>query len=173
MAISSGVSFAALTSQDRLTGSTIQTATVNLLLSLDGNNYSSSQVGFTFAGIVPGGQATPANGYGVYIKNSGATSLALKLSVDDTIANPDNVDLTKVHVILTPMSGGSVQNFSLSTLIASNATGGVAILSPTQLLSGNTIIYKMQVSMDSDAVNSPSAIISNLDFIFGGTAINP
>lgn len=173
VAISSGISFAALTSQDRLTGSTIQTATVNLLLSLDGTNYASSQAGFSFTGIVPGGQATPTDGYGIYVKNSGITSLALKLSVSDTIANSDNVDLTKVHVILTPISGGLVQNFSLSTLITSNATGGIAILSPTQLFAGNTVIYKMQVSMDSDAVNGPSATISNLDFIFVGTAVNP
>lgn len=173
VAISGGISFAALTSQDRLTGSTIQTATANLLLGVDGVNYATSQPGFSFSGIVPGGLAVPTSGYDVYVKNTGAISLALKLSVvGNTITNPDNVDLSKVHVILAPLSGGSVQNFPLSMLIASNATGGVAILSPTQLTSGSVAVYKMQVSMEIDAVNGPSATISNLDFIFGGTVVN-
>lgn len=172
VAISGGISFAALTSQDRLTGSTIQTATANLLLGVDGVNYASNQPGFSFAGIVPGGLAVPNSGYDVYVKNFGAISLALKLSVSDTITNPDNVDLSKVHVILAPLSGGTVQNFPLSMLISSNATGGVAILSPTLLPTGGMVVYKMQVSMETDAINGPSATISNLDFIFGGTVVN-
>lgn len=78
VAASGGISFAALSSQDKLTGNTIQTATANLQLSVDGINYASTQVGFSFTDIVPGGLPVPINGYNVYVKNSGATALALK-----------------------------------------------------------------------------------------------
>src|SRR5438309_2343932 len=97
----SGVTFAALQSQqDKLTGNTIETATANLQLSTDGSNYATSQAGFDFSNIVPGGQAVPQSGYNVYLKNSGGTPLALKLAVSSTPSNPSNVDLNKVNVIL-------------------------------------------------------------------------
>jgi len=172
IAVSGGVSFAGLTSQDKLTGSTIQTTTANLQLSIDGINFASSQAGFSFAEVVPGGQPVPAGGYDLYLRNTGATPLALKMSVSSSPANPDNVDLTKVHVILEPFSGGSVQNFALQSLISGYTTGGQAIMSPTQLLPGVTAVYRLRISMDNDAVNGSSASISNLDFNFGGSAVS-
>lgn len=173
MAISSGISFAALTSQDKLTGSTIQTATANLLLSLDGTNYANTQTGFSFSGIVPGGQAVPANGYDFYVKNSGTTPLALKISVSNNVNNPDNVDLTKVHVILAHIGGSSVQNFTLQSLIDSYDTGGQDVISPTQLPSGGVmVVYRLSVSMDADAISGGSATISNIDFNFNGVVVN-
>lgn len=86
--------------------------------------------------------------------------------------NPSSVDLTRVHIILEPISGGAGQNFTLQSLITSYASGGLAILTPTQLTAGSTTIYRMRVSMDSDAVNGSSAIISNLEFNFNGVAVS-
>jgi len=170
MIVVSGVTFAALQSQQvKLTGNSIQTATANLLLSSDGVNFGASQIGFAFGAIVPGGQASPADGYPVFLKNAGGTPLALKLALSSTPTNLDNVDLTKVHVILTPVSGGSVQNFTLQTLIGS---GGQIILSPGQLLPGLSAQYKLQVAMDSDAMNGPSATINNVDFSFSGSTLS-
>src|SRR5438270_14076832 len=92
-----GVTFAALQSQQiKLTGNTIQTATANLQVSLDGVNYASSQAGFNFTNLVPGGQPVPQSGYNLFLKNSGGTPLALKFAVSSTPSNPDNVDLGKV-----------------------------------------------------------------------------
>ncbi|HXE10222.1 MAG TPA: hypothetical protein VN554_02240, partial [Verrucomicrobiae bacterium] len=77
-----GVTFAALQSQqDTLAGNTVETATANLQLSTDGTTYGSSRSGFDFNNLVPGGQAVPAAGYSVYLKNNGGTPLALKMAV--------------------------------------------------------------------------------------------
>ena len=166
-----GVSFAALISQQaKLAGNTIQTATANLQISGDGSNFSNTQPGFVFSNLVPGAQASPANGYPVYLKNAGGTPLALQIAVSSLPTNPDSVDLSKVHVILTPNSGGSVQNFTLQALIGSYPAGGQAILSPSLLMPGATAQYKLQIMMDVDAVNGPSASINNVDFSFGGVA---
>ena len=82
LVIVSGVTFAILQSQQiKLTGNTIQTATANLVLSPDGVNYSSSQTGFTFSNLVPGGSAMPTCGYTFYLKNTGGTPLALKFAL--------------------------------------------------------------------------------------------
>lgn len=169
MVVVSGITYAALQSgQVKLTGNSVQTATANLLVSNDGVNFAASQTGFAFSSIVPGGQASPNDGYQVFLKNAGGTPLALKLAVSSTPTNLDNVDMTKVHIILSPVNGGSPQNFTLQQLIAGNASGGIAILSPAQLLPGQITSYKLQVSMESDAMTGPSAAINNVDFSFSG-----
>lgn len=168
-----GVTFAALQSQQNLlTGNTIETATANLLLSVDGGNYSSAHAGFDFFNLVPGGQAVPQSGYNLYLKNNGGTPLALKLAVSSALSNPDGVDLSKVNIILTPVSGGSPQTFSLQSLIAANATGGTAITAPSELFVGNTTHFTLQVSMTSDAITGSSASLGNIDFAFSGLALS-
>ena len=173
MIVVSGVTFATLQSQQvKLTGNTIQTATANLQISPDGIIYSGSQQGFAFSNLVPGGQAMPLSGYSLYLKNAGGTPLALKLALSSVPTNTDNVDLTKVHVILTPADGGSVQNFTLQSLVDASSTGGQSILVPGELMPSASEQYKLQISMESDAVNGPSATIGNLDFSFSGVALS-
>jgi hypothetical protein len=168
-----GVTFAALQSQQaKLTGNTIQTAVANLQISSDGVTYSNSQTGFAFANLIPGGPATPATGYTFFLKNAGGTPLALKLAASSAPGNPNGVDLTKVHVILTPASGGQPESFTLQSLLDNAATGGDALTSPAALFSGNSQQFSIQVVMDSDAVAGSSAIINNLDLSFTGTAVN-
>ena len=82
------------------------------------------------------------------------------------------MDFTKVHVILTPQNGGSVQDFTLQSLIGSASTGGQVVLSPSALMQTVTTGYNIKISMEADAVSGPSATINNLDFSFSGTAIN-
>ena len=91
--------------------------------------------------------------------------------VYSTPINPQNVDLSKVHVILTPVGGGSVQNFTLQALITSTSAGGLGILSPASLIAGATQQYKIQISMEADAVTAPVASITDIDFGFTGTAV--
>lgn len=173
VAVSGSVSYAALVSQQaKLTGNTVKTATANLQVSNDGVNYSDSLAGYSFTGLIPGGQALPVNGYVVCVKNTGDSALALKFAISSTPLNPDNVDLTKVHVIVTPTSGGSPQNYVMQSLITPVSSGGLAILTPTALLVGESATYHIQISMDIDALSGPSASISNLDFSFSGTAIS-
>ncbi len=173
VAVSGSVSYAALLSQQaKLTGNTVQTATANLQVSNDGVNYSDSLAGYSFVGLIPGGQALPVDGNVVCIKNTGDSALALKLAISSTPLNPDNVDLTKVHVIVTPTSGGSPQNFTMQSLITPDPSGGMALLTPISLLPGESTTYRIQVSMDIDALSGASASISNLDFSFSGTAVS-
>lgn len=171
--IVSGVTFAALQSQqDKLIGNTIETATANLQLSTDGTNYSDSHAGFDFNNIVPGGQAVPTAGYPFYLKNAGGTPLSLKMAVSSTPANPNIVDLGKVNIVLTPVATGtSAQTFTLQSLIASSASGGLAITSGN-LASGASQQFKLQVSMAADAVSGPTASLGNIDFSFSGTAVS-
>ncbi len=174
LSIVGGVTFGTLQSQAALLkGNTIQTAIASLQLSGDGTNYSSQLEGYNFGNLVPGGQAQPTNGYPIYLKNVGTTPLAIKLSVASGFSNPNNVDLSKVHVILSP-SAGTPQNMTLADLIAANTTGGIAITAggASRVLPSQGTFFTAQVSLESDAVNGPSASIGNLDFTFGAVATN-
>lgn len=169
-----GVAYAALQSQTvTLTGNSIQTASAGLQISSNGTTYATSQAGFNFADIIPGGSAVPATGNLVYVRNVGSTALSLRMLISGTPSNLDNVDLNKVHVIVTPISGGSVQNFTLAALIGSASSGGLNILSASNILPGSTFNLRLQVQMDTDAISGPLATINNLDFAFGGVAVAP
>lgn len=172
--IVSGVTFAALQSQQAvLAGNTIETASADLRVSNDGNTYSNSLSGFDFANLVPGGAAVPTAGYNFYLKNFGGTPLLLKLSVASTIANPDDVDLSKVNVILTSIgSGAQPQSFSLADLVAASSTGGVSLNSPSPLMAGTQQKFAVQVSMAADAFSGSSASLGNIDLTFNGLATN-
>ena len=169
--LSGGAAFAVLQSQQNtLTGNTISTATANLGLSTDGTNYTTSQAGFEFANLVPGGPAVPTTGYPFYLKNNGATPLAIKMYVSSTPSNPGNVDLSKVNVILTTVgSGTSPQSFPLESLISAATSGGISI-SSTALNPTYTQQYKLQVSIAADANIQSGASLGNIDFAFRGTA---
>jgi len=170
--LASGVAYAALQSQQvKLTGNTIQTASANLMISSDGTAYSSSQPGFSFTGIVPGGAAVPTGGQKVYLKNTGNAAVALKFFVNSTPTNPDLVDLTKVNVIITPTTGGAAQTITLQSLITSQATGGATLNTPASLAAGATTSYNITVSMATDAITGSSATIGSIDFVFTGLAI--
>lgn len=173
MVLVSGATFAVLQSQRvTLQGNTIQTATANMLLSTDGTNYSTSKTGFSFANLVPGGAAEPQTGYSVYLKNGGGVALAVKLAVTGAPANPDGLDLNKVHIVVTSVATSNSQRIPLQTLINAANTGGFRITSPVSLAaSGDIAHYKLQVVIDADALNGSSAALSNLDLAFSGEAI--
>lgn len=168
-----GITFAALQSQPAITkGNTIQTAVASLQVSSNGSTYSSSMDGFNFNNLIPGGQPAPSGGYAMYVRNAGTTPLALRLSVSSLVANPDNVDLSKVHVLLTPLNSSTTQNFILQDLIAAQTSGGAAVTSASRIISTQSMGFSMQVSLDADAITGPSASLSNIDFSFGAVAVN-
>lgn len=169
MVVVSGVTFAALQSQqDTLTGNTIETATANLQLSKDGINYGDTQTGFDFNNLIPGGPAVPTAGYGFYLKNSGDTPLAVKFAINSIPDNPNNVDLSKVNLLVTTVgSGGAAQSFTLQSLIDASPSGGLP-LNGAALPFGQLQQYKLQVSMTTDAIIGSSASLGNLDLVFSG-----
>ncbi len=169
--IAGGVSFAALQSQPvKLTGNTIETATASLALSTDDINFSSSHVGFDFNSLIPGATSS-AQSYKLYLRNNGGAPLALKFSVTSVPLNPNNINLSQVHVILTPDSSHQPESFTLQDLISANSSGGVAITDPTQLNYGNTAGFSIEVLMDGEAFSGSSASLSNIDFAFSGLAL--
>jgi hypothetical protein len=168
----SGVTFAALQSQQvKLTGNTIETATANLQISTDGTNFSTMQTGFDFNSIVPGGGLGPSNS-AIFLKNAGGTPLSLKLAVSSTPDNPNNIDLNRVTVVLTPVnSSNGPSSFNLQSLVNANDSGGVVIPSPSVLLPGQKLQWNMQIAMTADAVNGAGASLSNIDFAFSGVLL--
>jgi len=169
LAIVSGVTFAALQSQEAtLTGNTIESATADIRISVDNNTYSSSHTGFDFSSVVPGGAAVPTTGYPFFLKNYGTTNSLIKMAVSSVPTNTSNVDLSKVSVIITRVGGGATQTFSLASLISTYASGGTAL---TEVLPPATFYqYKIQVSMAVDAFTGTGAALGNIDFVFTGTA---
>lgn len=167
-----GVAYAALQTQEiKLTNNTITTATAGLQLSINGTTYSTSTPGYGFGSIVPGGLPSPTDGSSLYLRNSGQTALALKIYMPAAPTNQYDVDLSKVHIIMTPVGGGSIQNFTMQALVAAAATGGMPMTSASNMLAGVTQQYKIQISMDADAFNGPSAVLLNIDFAFVGTTV--
>lgn len=167
-----GVTFAALQSQTKITSSNITTTNANMQISQNGTTFTSSVDGYNFGEIVPGGAYMPASGYAVYLKNGGGSGLAPTLAVSSTPTNPSNVDLTKVNIIMTSAASGEVQIFSLQSLIDAHATGGLALTSLSVLFPGQTYQFKMQASMAKDAFVGSSASIGAIDFTLTGTAVN-
>lgn len=168
-----GVTFAVLQSQAAtLRGNAIMTATVGLQVSRDDTTYADTVDGYVFGALIPGGQATPYNGYPVYLKNTGSARLDPRLSVPGPVSNPGNIDLSKVRVIIAPAMGGTEQTITLAELIASNATGGVPITGFSKINSGSRIALIIKVVLDSDAYSGSGAVIDNFNFNFSGVAVN-
>ena len=166
-----GVAFALLQSHADLTGNSVQTDSAGLLISKDTNIYSTTTSGYSFTGIVPGFQASQAKP--LFLENTGSAPLALKLSAANPPTNSDDMDLSKVKVVLTPRDAttnapGAAQSFPLQSLI--DNPGGMPIDSPVALAPSDHQRYDIQVSMDADAVNGSSAALSNLDLTFSGVA---
>lgn len=175
MSMVGGVTYAALQSQQLLLKSnSITTPVANLSMSIDNTNFGTTLNGFPFTGLIPGGSAVPSSGWPVYLRNDGTTPLAISISADPTLVNPNNVDLKKVHLILQPAGGGVPQNFLLSDLITANATNGLPLTSQSlaRLVNNSTTSFTLQIMMDSDAFSGGSAIITGLILVFNATAVS-
>jgi hypothetical protein len=166
----SGVTYAALQSQSKLTGSSIQTATANLLVGKDTTTLSNTSSGYAFNNLIPGGTLTPSGGHPVYLKNAGGTPLSLKFAVSSLPTNLNGVDLTKVMIHLNSTASGQSQSFPLQTLVDGYAAGGSTITLVPVLFSDQTHPFTMQVSMAKDAFDGQTASIGAIDFVITGTA---
>ena len=170
MMLVSGVTYAALQSQQAvLSGNTISSATADLKISTDNITSTNAHTGFDFSAVIPGGPAVPAAGYSFYLKNSGSTADQIKVAVSTTPTNLSGIDLSKVSITITRVPGGATQTFTLASLISAYADGGLAL--SENLNAASFSQYKLQASMLSDAFSGSSAALSNIDFVFLGTAI--
>lgn len=174
MLLLGGVAFALLQSQANLTGNSISTGSAHLLISQNDTNYGPSTSGYAFAGIIPGSQASQTEHF--LLKNTGSAPLSLKMNLNSAPTNPDGVDLSKVHIILTPYSTvtympGTPQDFTLQSLLDAGPAG-IAVDYPDPLPSSTKEEFNIQMSMDDDAVNgTSSASLSSVDLGFIGDAV--
>ncbi len=163
------VTYASLQSQQAtLTGNSIQSATADLRIGTSASTFSASRAGFTFADVVPGGPAMPADGHAFYLKNNGSAALALKVAVNSAVTNTASVDLTKVHVQLTRTDNGTVQSLTLQSLIDGQTAGGTAITDP--IAPSAVVQYKLRAQMDSDAFTGTGASVGAIDLVFSGVS---
>lgn len=170
--LTSGVTYAILQSQQNiLIGNSISTASANLQISTDNLFFTNSKIGFDFSNIVPGGEAMPITGHSFYLKNAGSTPLAIRIKVNNTPINPENIDLNKVNILVTAVgSGAPPQSFSLQSLIDSANSNGLSI-SALNIGVNSIQHFKLQASMTSDAITGQNAALSNIDFAFIGEVI--
>ncbi|MBC7581328.1 hypothetical protein H7097_00480 [Aeromicrobium sp.] len=168
-----GVTYAALQSQQAvLSGSTIQTASANLLIgtaSATSTAFSNTHSGFSFANVVPGGPAQPVDGNTFYLKNTGTASLSIKLVLGATPTNASNVDLSKVSVNIVRVDTSTTQTASLQKLLDAGPAGGLTLTDALVPASTGTA-YKVSISMTADAFNGSSASIGAVDLVFSGVA---
>lgn len=167
ISLAGGVAFAILQSRSVITGNTISTASADLLLSTDGVHYSYSVPGFNFDNLIPAGWPAPVDGYSIYLKNAGNTTLDLSLSLDGTPPGVTEADLDQINVGLTDASGtipprGAV----LGSLLHGSQPIGDSELAP-----GAVRQYKFQ-ALAADDVRQ-GMVISNIDLAFIGTARDP
>lgn len=167
-----GVAFALLQSQVSLTGNSVTTGTTGLDISPNDTNYSNTYTGFNFSGVIPGSQPSQTEHF--LLKNVGSAPLAIRLGISSVPSNPHGVDLSKVHVILTPYSTdtympGTPLDFPVQSLVDAGSSG-VPVDYPANLAVGMKEEYNLQISMDGDAVNGSNASLSNIDFQFTGIA---
>lgn len=168
--LATGVTYAALQSQPAsLTGNSISTATADLRIGTSASTFSASRTGFAFGNIVPGAPAAPADGNVFYLKNYGASPLALKAAVSSLPTNTASVDLSKVYLVLSRVDTSASQKLSIASLVSANTGAGIALTD--NLAGGVTAQYKTQISMDDDAFSGTSATIGGIDLVFSGTVI--
>lgn len=173
VALVCGITFAALQSQNAtVTGNTITSATANLQVGAGrAGSFGSSTPGFNFTNVVPGGGAAPAGGYDVYFKNAGSTMLDVRLALNKTtILNPGNIDLAKVHLVLTPLDRGTPLNLTLASLYDAYDSGGTSL--DLTMPVGETDGYELQVALDSNVSPAAASIsLTNIDLIFSASSI--
>lgn len=164
------VTYAALqTAPATLTGNTIRSATADLRIGTSASTFSASRAGFTFADVMPGGPAMPADGHSFYLKNYGSTALNLKVAVSSVPTNVASVDLSKVSLQLSRVDSEATQTFTLKALVDAQASGGLALtdaLAPTPTVAQ----YKLRASMMADAFTGTGDDVSvgAIDLVFSG-----
>lgn len=168
VAVIGGFAYAILRSQTTyITGNTITTASANIELSTDGMGYSSTVPGFNFANIVPGGAPMPTDGHALYVKNIGSTALNLSLSSSSSLINQDNIDLTKVSVLVATEQGGT-QQFSLHELVT--AQDGVPLTMADSLQPGQVLVVTLRVAVQSSV--SQGLSLNNVTLSLSGSLAN-
>ena len=167
MAALAGITFAALQGQATLQGNTIETATADLGISRDGGGLNHVATGYDFNQVVPGAPlpvpSTSANK--LWVKNNGQTPVQLRIAFAGVPLNPDNIDLSKTSLVLTPIDSQVSQFLPLQSLLGTGADVPEATFQP-----GSSRGYSVQLLMDADAFTGAGATMPNFDLVLSGVS---
>jgi hypothetical protein len=174
MALSTGVTFAALRAESSLTNNTIESANAALQISTNNTTYSTTRSGFSFDGLLPGGAAKPDLGHQVWLRNSGTADLQVKVAVSSlpvfkTVPVDTTVDAGKVFIEFERMDGNTIE-LSLQSLIDSYATGGTVLPDPL-LIDDDTTEFRLRARLAADAFLGSSVQIDDIDLVFYGEGV--
>lgn len=172
-ALVTSITFAALQSSATLTGNTVASASAELLV--DGNEdgtFASSEAGFAFTGLVPGGSASTVETFD--LRNNGDVALDVAVSIPTAPTTSGTVDLTLVDVILSCTDSTNGDTFavtdSVQDLVDAHATGGVSMLSDAfEPGASDKADCDFSVQMQSGAVTGTGATVDAFDLEFTGT----
>jgi hypothetical protein len=169
----SGVTFAALRSQNNfVSGNRLTSASANLTIGKHANGlFSNSISGYSFTDLKPGGPAAPLTGNDIYFKNVGSTILDLKVSVNPSrLVNAYGADLHKAYLVVMDNDGATqIAKYSLADLIDSHYTGMPLALNLH--LDSTPIHLLLRMQLDDLPSTTDQIEISDIDFIFTGTAV--
>ena len=170
-ALVTGVTFAALSSSAPLTNNTLASATANLEVDSQNDGFATTDPGFTFTGIVPGGVGSGDSSF--KLNNAGSTDLEISVNLDAapvwTVVPASSVDDTKVHVTFT-CEDGDLTPYTVTTTVANLVAGPVSLVGDN-LAIGQTANCTVSVSMDAGAFTGSSASSDTFDFVFTGTGV--
>lgn len=169
IALAGSVSFAALQSPTAsLTNNTIQSASADLRIGTSATSFAATRSGFDFADIVPGGNAQPADGHAMWLKNYGTAALNVRVSIGSTPINPSAIDLSQVSLVITRQDTATSQSLTIQSLVDAYPTG---VLLTDGLSAGSVAEYKLQAKMTETAFNGSAAAVSDIDLVFSASAV--
>lgn len=167
----SGVTFAALQSQDaKLSGSRISSATASLLIGDNQNNFTDIRNGFDFTDVIPGGPAAPAEGKPFNLLNQGSADLKLRAKLNPNVfSQQQSTELNKVYIVIKDSMTNQSSEVSVGQLLNSYYDASPYDLGLT-IPGGTDRGYSMQVRIDGDAVGNgrQQIVMQGLDLIFSG-----
>ena len=162
--------FAALQSEATLSGNTISSLSSALKISKNGVAFASTQPGFSFDGVIPGGSPVPITGHPFWLRNDATVSLELSVGVVPTptgtvTPGPGTVDFTKVTLTFERLGVSTPIEFVLQDLINAHATGGLS-LSEILETDDDAELFTVKAKYLPDAFDGSSADITDLDIEF-------
>ena len=163
-----GVSFAALTSNNvTLSDNSFSTASATLLISNGGDFSSTSVTGFDAGTLAPGQTSDTAS---FQLDNTGGVPLTIT-AIADAINNPNSIDgsLETIHVLRT--DGGATGANSEDVTLATLAGGNVGL--PGGPIAADTVAsYTVSLTLDP-SFSGPQGATLSFDTVFSGTQVTP
>ena len=170
-ALVTSITLAALSSTATLTGNTIASATAELLVDSDGDaTFESSDGGFVFDDVVPGGSPAPVPGHDFDLQNNGDVEMDISVSIPLQPTGTNIPDFDKVDAVLSCTTDSGTTTFSVTASLQELFDTGAAMTGDT-MLPAEVAECTAQVQMDADAVSGSEGSVDPFDLEFTGTNV--